>query len=139
MGSALGIRRKTLEEGIVIVKGNGHITTESIDAWAAVMINTIKEWPGKGPICIVTDHSGMREGFTAYARARVDDVLAAVPPGREAFIVGIVPDNIINHLVRAFLATRLLNGARVRVVHNEAEAMDWLYRMQAWAQDRRGV
>lgn len=126
-----GIERWWLDDGaIAVVKTQGDMTHDAIDAWADLLIAMLHQWANgsRRPIAFLHDLTHPNQGLTPYSRKRVNDVLAAIPDAETTFTAIVLPNTFINRIISMFVRSSPFrqNNHQTRVFTDLDTARDWL-------------
>ncbi len=124
-----GLARQWIDDNqIVIIITVGDMTHAGIDAWADLLVDTVRGWPPDRPILILHDLSHPNQGFTSYARERAADLYTALPSDREVYHALVVNVSFVRAMINFFLRRRRSSMGKLheRMFTSNREALRWL-------------
>ncbi len=124
-----GIEREWLHQRrLVIIKSSGVMGRESVDVWASVSVDTIRNWPDDRPLYILYDMTDHRVSFTPYSLQRTYE-LAALPLPSTGVYAGVVIQNRMARIQMQTVVRFVLciqQGVTVRIFDTRENGLYWL-------------
>ena len=132
----LGLQRYYLEAGeIAVIVGTGGMSREAIDEWADAMIDVIHTRAAAGkPAFVLSDTSAKEQGFSNYARTRVNSINESIPPGMAVYTAMLFPSSVISQFITLFVGNLMRMTSKdlhTRMFNDRDEALAWLNAMRA--------
>jgi hypothetical protein len=126
-------RRYRIEDGeVVVIYGSGDMSREALNAWADLVVNTVREQPVDAKVYILLDLTNPRQGFTPYTRTVIELVYKSLPTDRDIYAAVLMRDSILIQIVTGLVNRlhRTRAGITQRLFNNRDAALNWLRQMR---------
>ncbi len=122
-----GLKRQQYDEGRIVVYTLETTRRETIDQWAEIVIERLKQWPAQKPYLVV--HDASRIFLTPHLRMRSQEIAQTPRADVKGAYAVVLPSSVVGQLMKIFINRKLAanqTGRLSSVFTSLEDALNWL-------------
>lgn len=122
-----GLKRQQYDDGQITVYILETTRRDTIDKWAEIVIDCLRNWPAEKPYLVIHDASQIF--LTPHLRMHSQKIAEMPRPDVEGAYAVVLPSSVVGQLMKIFINRKLATnqtGRRASVFTSLEDALSWL-------------